>query len=148
MQKCPLPKENGTYPEVKLCRWSLTGIQNRPCGPLLCSKNSTFHCIFRILEPYGPFLAMWNSHYSSVFSITFVNWCVPWSNVFQPWLTCPLLNSHYSSVFSITFANWCPGGIKKECSVSRTKAWVATSGLWMGPSWLSVPPRAALGAQN
>ena len=47
--------KNGGYPEVRLARRSLIELQNRLCGPLLCSKNSTFLYIICILDPFLPF---------------------------------------------------------------------------------------------
>ena len=37
-----------------MCRLTLIGLQNRLCGPLLCSKNSTFLHMICILDPFGP----------------------------------------------------------------------------------------------
>ena len=46
--------KNGGYSEVRLIGLSLIGFKNRLCGPLLCSKNSTFLYIICILDPFWP----------------------------------------------------------------------------------------------
>ena len=46
--------KNGGYPEVRLARRSLIELQNRLCGPLLCSKNITFLYIICIVDRFRP----------------------------------------------------------------------------------------------
>ena len=48
------PRKNGGYSEVTLARRSLIELQNRLCGPILCSKNNTSLCRTCILDPFGP----------------------------------------------------------------------------------------------
>ena len=135
LQTCPFPKENDYLPEETLCRSCLTGFQSGLCGHLLCSKNSTFHCTFRTLGPFGPSHGNRNSHYSPTFSFIFGNWCVRLSTVFQPVSTWCILDSHYSPMFSIIFANWCLQCTVNECSVWSTDVGVVTCEFWspIGP---------------
>ena len=49
-----LLKKNGGTVEVTLCRLVFIGLQNRLCGPLLCSKNNALLYIICMLDPFGP----------------------------------------------------------------------------------------------
>ena len=46
--------EKRRYGRGQVVRPGLIGLQNRLCGPLLCSKNNTFLYIICILDPFGP----------------------------------------------------------------------------------------------
>ena len=49
-----LPGKNWGCSEVLLASLSLIGLKNRPCVPLLCSKNSACLYIICIWDPFGP----------------------------------------------------------------------------------------------
>ena len=47
VQASLFPRTNGPYPEERLGRWSLVGLQNRLCVPPWCSPNSSKQYYFR-----------------------------------------------------------------------------------------------------
>ena len=55
-QTLVFPVKNGTYPEDTLCGRGLTGSQNAPCVPLLCSQNHIKTQQICIIAVKGAFL--------------------------------------------------------------------------------------------